>query len=296
MIHSMTGFGEAQLESTDVSFQVEIRALNNRFLKTAIKLPETLAFAEADVEKLIRAQLNRGSVTYAIHMRSANGRGAYDVNEPALQTYLDSLENIRKTHSDLATLTIDLAPLLALPGVCIPRQYSEEETAQFLTIVKSLTKQALAKLQTMRADEGKRLLQDLQDQCRVIADNIAKLKPLTETVVENYYQRLKQRTSAMLAHANLQVDEEMLLKEVALFAERCDVNEELARLQSHLVQFEEVCNGDQQAGRRLDFLTQEMLREANTIASKANDARISQHVVEIKVAIDRLREQVQNIE
>lgn len=296
MIHSMTGFGEAQLESADVSFLVEIRTLNNRFLKTAIKLPEALAFAEADIERLIRDQLNRGSVTYALHMRSANGRGAYAVSVPALQTYLDSLEGIRKTHTGPATLSIDLAPLLALPGVCLPRQYSEQETAEFLDIVKTLTQQALANLRAMRDDEGLRLLSDLQDQCRIIADNISRLQGLTDGVVDNYYRRLKQRTDTMLAHANLQVDEELLLKEIALFAERCDINEELARLQSHLRQFEQVCNGDEQAGRRLDFLSQEMLREANTIASKANDARISQHVVEIKVAIDRLREQVQNIE
>jgi len=135
-------------------------------------------------------------------------------------------------------------------------------------------------------------------QCRVIRDNLQALSALTDLVLDTYRQRIQDRVNAMLAEANLKLDEEQLMKEVALFAERCDINEEASRLACHLDQFETICRGEQaeQVGRRLDFMTQEMLREANTIASKANDARISQHVVEIKVAIDRLKEQIQNVE
>ena len=119
---------------------------------------------------------------------------------------------------------------------------------------------------------------------------------MTDNVVNHYRQRVQQRVDSMLAEANLKLDEDQLAREVAIFAERCDVNEEVSRLESHLEQFSTICSSDEQAGRRLDFLTQEMLREANTIGSKANDADISQHIVEIKVAIDRLKEQIQNVE
>jgi uncharacterized protein (TIGR00255 family) len=186
--------------------------------------------------------------------------------------------------------------VLQLPGVCQPREYNEEETTFFLEKIKKLTHEALGQLCRMRREEGQSLLADLHRQGQVIRDNLAAISTLVDTVVDHYRTRLQQRVNQMLAEANLKLDEELLLKETALFAERSDINEEISRLQSHLEQFEQGCQKEDQAGRRLDFLTQEMLREANTIASKSNDARISQHVVEIKVGIDRLKEQVQNIE
>ena len=292
----MTGYGDAQLEAEKVSFLVEMRSLNNRFLKTVIKLPDTVAFAEPHVERIIREELSRGSVTYTLHMRYIGRLGAYEINTQMLEGYLFSLQQIQSLRRGEGVMNVDLAVLAQLPGVYQAREYSEEENTRFLQTIITLTRQALQRLRTMRAEEGQRLLDDLQEQCGEIRKNLEAIEDLAPRVVDSYRKRIEQRVNEMLAQANLKVDEEMLRKEVALFAERCDINEEILRLASHLDQFLEVCQKDEQAGRRLDFLTQEMLREANTISSKANDALISQHVVEIKVAIDRLREQVQNIE
>lgn len=295
MISSMTGFGTAQLEAEGISFLVEIRSLNNRFLKIVTKMPEALAFAVPAVEKIIRQELTRGAITYTLHMRYVGELGVFDINQAALEKYLASLEQVRTLRGDKGMMRVDLAEVLQLPGVCQPREYSEEETAFFLETTKKLTQEAIDQLRRMRREEGQSLSADIQRQCQVIRDSLAAVTELADNVVVNYRFRLQQRVDQMLAEANLKLDEDQLLKEVALFAERCDINEEILRLQSHLEQFDQGCRKEQ-SGRRLDFLTQEMLREANTIASKANDAQISQHVVEIKVAIDRLKEQVQNIE
>ena len=295
MISSMTGFGTAQLEAEGISFLVEIRSLNNRFLKIVTKMPEALAFAVPAVEKIIRQELTRGAITYTMHMRYVGEMGAFDINQAALEKYLASLEQVRTLRGDNGMMRVDLAEVLQLPGVCQPREYSEEETVFFLETTKKLTQEAIDQLLRMRQEEGQSLSADIQRQCQVMRDSLAAVTELAGNVVVNYRSRLQQRVDQMLAEANLKLDEDQLLKEVALFAERCDINEEILRLQSHLEQFDQGCRKEQ-SGRRLDFLTQEMLREANTIASKANDAQISQHVVEIKVAIDRLKEQVQNIE
>jgi uncharacterized protein (TIGR00255 family) len=296
MISSMTGFGTSQLEAEGISFLLEIRSLNNRFLKMAIKLPEAVAFTSQVVEKIIRQEVARGAITYTLHMRYVGEVGALEINQAAMEKYVASMEQVRTMRGDNGMMRIDLAEVLQLPGVCQPREYSKEETAFFLETIKKLTNESLGQLRQMRLEEGQSLLADLQRQEQVIRDNLEAISELVDTVVDNYRIRLKQRVDQMLAEVNLQLDEELLLKETALFAERCDINEEISRLKSHLEQFCQGCRINEQAGRRLDFLTQEMLREANTIASKSNDAKISQHVVEIKVAIDRLREQVQNVE
>jgi uncharacterized protein (TIGR00255 family) len=296
MLYSMTGYGDAQYEANGLSLLVEIKSLNNRFLKTTIKLPETLSFAEPEVERLIREELCRGSVTYTLHMRQTEGADVVEVNLPAIQSYMRHLEQVITLYGNKGAMTVDLAGLLQLPGVCLTREYTAEEHERFLELIRKLTRQALQDLRKMRGQEGQSLLTDLQENCRAIRENLDALSGLTDTVVERYRQRIQQRVNEMLSEANLKLDEDQLAKEVALFAERCDINEEILRLGSHLQQFAEICASDQQAGRRLDFMTQEMLREANTIGSKANDARISHHIVEIKVAIDRLKEQVQNIE
>ena len=296
MLQSMTGYGEAQHDAEGISFVVEIKSLNNRFLKSSIKLPDALAYLEPHIEHAIRARLSRGSVTCTVHMRYTGEEGALDLNRLALRNYVAQLHEAIGGEPQQADLTIDLATLAQLPGVCQPREYSEAEHEQFLKLVSGLTDQALDALAAMRTEEGKSLFADLQANCQVIRDNLKGLGGLTDLVVQNYRDRIEKRVNALLAEAKLEIDQDTLAREVAIFAERCDVNEEISRLGSHLDQFLDACRSGEQIGRRLDFLTQEMLREANTIGSKANDSQISQHVVNIKVAIDRLKEQVQNVE
>jgi uncharacterized protein (TIGR00255 family) len=292
----MTGFGDAQLENEGYSFLLEIKSLNNRFLKTVIRLPDALSAMEPEVERSLRENICRGSVNYTLHMRNINTAGPYEVNQAAIENYLGHLQKIATQRDDQVGMNIDLASILQLPGVCQVRTFSEDEHKRFLEIIDSLTSQALVKLQTMRKKEGEMLLKDLHENCDAMRKSLDALAGLTDEVVDLYRKRIQTRVDSMLAEANLKLDEEQLRKEIALYAERSDINEEVSRLAAHLDQFDAACQSNEQAGRRLDFLTQEMLREANTIASKSNYAEISHHVVDIKVAIDRLKEQVQNIE
>ena len=148
----------------------------------------------------------------------------------------------------------------------------------------------------MRAGEGARLVEDLMANCNVMTEKLELIRQRSPEVVKEYHDKLEKRTKELLATGQLQIDAEIIARETVIFADRCDIAEELTRLQSHIQQFSEHCQSDQNAGRKLDFISQEMLREANTIASKASDAQISQWVIDVKCAIERIKEQVQNIE
>lgn len=292
MILSMTGYGDAQHMEDGVGYTLEIRSLNNRYLKPSIKLPEHLQFLEAEVDKLLRTRLVRGSLNYTLRVRDTSSQAAYEINVAALQSYLNQLNSVHST----GPVSVDLATVLALPGVCQPPEMDEAQRDRQWKIVFSLTNDALDKLISMRAEEGRALREDLLNHTAAIRRELAVIAERSPVVVAEYLKRLTQRVNELVGQAKLQLAEQDLAKEVALFAERSDVSEEIARLKSHLDQFDKLCDSKQHAGRKLDFLAQEMLREANTIGSKSNDNEIARHIVEIKAAIDRLKEQVQNVE
>src|SRR2546423_587148 len=176
---------------------------------------------------------------------------------------------------------------------------AERDGTHYSVEIRSLNNRffkAIIKLNSMRAREGEALFNDLMKHAKTIASNLSAIAKRAPFVIEDYHKRLSQRVNMLISKAELQVNQADLLKEVAVFAERADISEEIQRLTSHLDAFEQACRTGEHAGRKLDFITQEMLREANTIASKANDAKIAGHIVEIKGAIDRLKEQVQNVE
>ncbi len=293
MIVSMTGFGDATAERNGTHYAVEIRALNNRFFKSMIKLPENISGLEPELETILREELGRGSITYILKMRMDSAEAAYHINTQALKSYLEQLQQVKGLDR---LITIDLAALVALPGVCQEPRDETDEISRHGPVVRELTKQAIVKLQGFRAREGQSLFTELMRHVKVIADNLTEITTRAPFVIDEYHKRLSCRVNDLLRKAELQVDQADLIKEVAVFAERADIAEEIQRLTQHLLAFEEACRNDEHAGRKLDFITQEMLREANTIASKANDAKIARHIVEIKGAIDRLKEQVQNVE
>ena len=292
MILSMTGYGEAQCHDDGVSYVLELRSLNNRYFKAAIKLPDHLTVFESKVEKLLRTRLVRGTVTYVLRVRNTSADAAQDINAAALNRYLEQLNRVPTA----GPVRIDLAAVLALPGVCQPPEIDEAQRQHQLQIIIQLTREAMDRLMEMRVAEGKALRDDLLVHCGRIREHLAAVARQAPQVLEDYHQKLVQRANELLNDAKLQLELDDVRREVALYAERCDINEEISRLSSHLDQFGHLCDRDEQAGRKLDFLAQEMLREANTIGSKANDATIAQHIVEIKGAIDRLKEQVQNVE
>jgi uncharacterized protein (TIGR00255 family) len=293
MIVSMTGFGDATAERDGTHYSVEIRSLNNRFFKPSIKLPETVSGLEPELETMLREQLGRGSITYILKMRSESAEAAYLINTKALNAYLEQLQKIKSAG---ANLSIDLGALLALPGVCQEPRDETDEIARHGPVIRELAVKAIIKLNAMRAREGEALFKDLMKHAAVISTALTEIAKRAPFVIEDYHKRLQQRVNVLISKAELQVNQADLLKEVAVFAERADISEEIQRLTSHLDAFEQACRTGEHAGRKLDFITQEMLREANTIASKANDAQIARHIVDIKGAIDRLKEQVQNVE
>lgn len=294
MIKSMTGYGEAQSNLDGASYVVEIKTVNNRYFKGIIRLPEAIAFLEDDIDKLLRSRLARGTVNYVLRLKDTSTESLFDIDEVALQTVAGRLAKIQATAG--INGTIDIGGLLNIPGIIRPVEPDEKTSEQIRDSVLQITAEALDKLGQMRAAEGKALQDDLAIHCAEIEKGVELVRSRSELVIHEYARRLKKRVDELLAHAELKLDEELLSREVAIFADRSDISEELARLDSHLKQFEQSCRTEGQMGRRLDFICQEMLREANTIASKACDMQITQYVVDIKCRIDRIKEQVQNIE
>lgn len=294
MINSMTGFGGAEGQLGDVTYAVEIKTVNNRYFKTRLKLPEAAAFLEDDIEKLLRQNLSRGTVNYMLRLKNISSNVLFDINTAALQSYIKKLEQMAGS-SDIK-YPIDIGSLVNLPGILVPVLPEDEQAEQIKEKVLGITQDALDKLKQMRAAEGASISKDLQDNCEAIEIGLQQIRSRSPVVIKEYQDKLNKRINDLLASARLKLDEETLAREVAIFAEKSDISEELSRLESHMKQFVDSCNGNEQAGRRLDFISQEMLREANTIASKASDARIVNLVVDMKCRIDRIKEQVQNVE
>jgi uncharacterized protein (TIGR00255 family) len=293
MLRSMTGFGSAAGKFGDVEYAVEIRSVNNRYFKAIMKLPEAWASAETEIEQLLRARLSRGTVSLTVRMKVPEEKSVYRVNTAALTAYLEQLKVVHVEANPM--LRIDLSQLLELPGVCEPPPL-EDLCASTHDGLMGLIRQAMEGLIQMRQKEGESLKADLLVHCEAIQRNLTVVKARAPVVVKDYHQRLTERVRELTNAGNIRIDEENLAREIAIFAERCDVAEEVARLTGHVEQFHSAIASPEPAGRKMDFIAQEMLREANTIGSKANDVEIARAVVDIKTGVDRIKEQVQNAE
>jgi uncharacterized protein (TIGR00255 family) len=294
MLNSMTGYGEADGVLDGVSYAVEIKAVNNRYLKTILKLPETCTFLDEDIDKELRKALSRGTVNCVLRIKDISADALFEIDEPALRSVVTKLKAVSSSIDCQGT--IDLASLLTLPGIVRPVLPDEQMIVKVRELVVRLTREAIEKLKRMREAEGKFLLADLIGHCDAMAQQLEEIRRRSDAVVVEYAKRLRKRVDELLAEAKLKLDEETLSREVAILADRSDISEETARLDAHLQQFRGICRMDGQAGRRLDFLSQEMLREANTMGSKAADAQIARAVVDIKCLIERIKEQIQNVE
>lgn len=292
MLRSMTGFGEAQGLVEGVEFALELRSVNNRYFKASIRLPESFSALETVLEDMLRKRLARGSITLTVRMKLPEESAAWHVNAAALASYIEQLKPLEIEANP--TLRIDLGSLLQLPGVCTPPEEDLcERTAEGL---KKLLAKAIDRLTKMREQEGQSLRTDLAGNCSSIRENLGTIEDRAPTVLKEYHDRLVRRVEELTLAAKIKLDEETLAREVAIFAERCDVAEEASRLEHHMEQFLQSMDSPEPSGRKLDFIAQEMLREANTIASKSADAEVARAVVDIKTAVDRIKEQVQNVE
>jgi len=295
MIRSMTGFGSASATADGVHYSVEARSVNSRYFKAQVRLPEELEGLETELETVAAHRLTRGSVIVTVKVSDESAGAASTINVNALGVYLKQLLAIPGL--DHTAARVDLGALLALPGVVV-NDTGEERVARARTALVSLLNTACDRVLVMRAREGATLLAELHKHCEGIAAHLAVVAQRTPVTVQLYQARLKQRMAALLAESGGAVRDEDVIREVAVYAERSDIAEEVSRLQGHLAQLREIVDADgaEPAGRTLDFLSQELLREANTIASKCLDVEISRRIVEIKGAIDRIKEQVQNVE
>ncbi|MGA2172636.1 MAG: YicC/YloC family endoribonuclease [Sedimentisphaerales bacterium] len=290
----MTGYGSAEARLGGVTYAVEISTVNNRYFKPTLRLPESFGFLEGDVEKQLRQELSRGTVNYVLRQKGAPAEALFEINERALATLLKRLGKISPTAG--LERELDLGGLLSLPGILSPAVPSGAMAGRIRRKVLAVTRQAIKELKTMRAAEGAALAKDLLQHCRAIRADLERIRLRSAAGPQQHAEKLRKRVDELLTAAKLKLNDETVAREVAIFADRADISEEVARLDSHLVQFEKGLKGSQQAGRKLDFICQEMLREANTIGSKASDSDIVHMVVDIKCRIDRIKEQVQNVE
>lgn len=296
MIRSMTGFGDASAQTEGVHYFVETRSLNSKYLKVVIRLPEEYQGLEAELDALVRKQLTRGTVTVTGSCNDTSENAAFAVNVNALESYIEQIREAPSVANGGAS--VEVSSLLSLPGVLLPPGDEEVRIEAARKGFSSLVDTACAKMIEMRAREGEALHAELSRQSDVIADNLKQIMGKAPAVAADYEKRLNARIDAMLEKAELKAEPADIIKEVAAYAERTDINEEISRLSGHIEQFGQLIeeDGSRPVGRTLDFLSQEMLREANTIASKSPDAEISRGIIEVKGAIDRIKELVQNVE
>lgn len=293
----MTGFGEATQTGDQLTVAVELRAVNNRYLKVTLRATEPYNLLEPDIEKVIRRTVKRGTLQVHLRVQRPIQSQDYVINTVALRSYLEQVrgvaDNLGLSESGQQSL---LAQVLALPGV-VPeaahRAYNAEED---WPVIERAIELAVGRMQQMRLDEGRAMAAQLLHLRDHISGELTQIRRRVPTVADAYRERLYDRVKLMLSERDVQIDRNDLIREVAIFAERSDISEEVTRLASHLTQFQEVLDEPESAGRKLEFLTQEMFRETNTIGSKASDVEISRHVVEIKGTLEKIRELVQNVE
>lgn len=291
----MTGHGEATVTQGEVHAAVEIRTVNNRYLKVQVRTDGPAAW-ESAVETLVRESVRRGAMQVNIRIDREPSAEQYRLNTAVLNGYADQISAIlfdRNPHQPPAE--IPWGALLGLPGVVREPQTSNEAD-DLWPVVEAATKKALAALDKMRRDEGSAMAADMAQNCRVIAEEVTAIEQRAPIVVDAYRQRLEDRLNGWLESHQVHLQPGEIVKEIGIFADRADISEEIVRLRSHLEQFHATLAGKESNGRKLDFLVQEMFREVNTIGSKGNDVEISRRVVDMKTIIERIREMVQNVE
>jgi len=289
---SMTGHGDASLCEDSLSASVEIRSVNHRHFKLNQRLPDGYGGWEPAVETLIRTHLHRGSIntTITLHHETAP---TSSIDKQLLARYFSQVEEaLGEAVPPLAEL---LPALLSLPGT-VSQAGSLADPESHWPLVQRCLESALDKICQMRRQEGTAMSADLMGNLDEMKGLLQDISERTPVVTQQHRERLEQRITHLLEPHNVELNQADLVREIAIFADRSDISEEVVRSQSHIAQFADVMQEDESNGRALDFLAQEMFREANTIGSKANDSQIAMCVVQLKTCIERIREMVQNIE
>ena len=292
MVKSMTGYGRAVETVNGREFTVEVRSVNNRYLDCTVKLPRGLSFGEDAVKQAVKATISRGKVDVFVSVRSEGAQDtAVSLNKPMVEGYLAALKQLQADYGVTGEITVSM--LAGLPDVFL-RDKPQVDEAQLLADFLSVAEKALASFDAMRTTEGAALAEDLRSRGETILSLVSQVEAGTPQTVADYRARLEAKLQEVLT--NTSIDESRILTEAAIFADKVAVDEETVRLRSHLSQMNTMLASGGPIGRKLDFLLQEMNREANTIGSKCSDVRLARVVVEIKAELEKIREQTQNIE
>jgi len=296
MLQSMTGFGEARAQRDDLTVAAEIRGVNGRHLKLSIRASDPYGLLEPDLERLLRQRLRRGTIQLNLRVETVKRPEDYQLNLVAIRGYYDQLKEL-DLESWRALPAADMLPsLLPLPGVVEPSRRDPEAIRAAWPVIERVVAEALDRYDEARANEGAAMKRELVAIAESIARLVEQVAARGPEVVAGYRDRLTERINALTRDQGIRVEPSDLIREVAIFADRCDVSEEVTRLQAHLEQFRSVLDAGESPGRKLEFVTQEMGREVNTIGSKANDVAISRLVFEMKGLLERVRELIPNIE
>lgn len=292
MIKSMTGYGRCEYIDNSKKIVIDIRSVNHRYCDVSIKVPRSYAYLEDKIREFVSSEISRGKVEVFVYIENyTNEDKVVSVDHVLAQNYYSVLKELKENYE--LRNDISLSDLSRFSDIFITRQ-QEEDQDKVWELVSGCLSSAVEDFVAMRLREGERLKENLIARAKTIQSLVAEVEKRTPEIVEEYAKRLKERMTELLD--NFQVDESRLLTEVGIMADKVCIDEELVRLKSHFVELEKILSLSEPVGRKLDFLVQEINRETNTIGSKANDFDVAKHVVEIKSEIEKLREQIQNIE
>jgi uncharacterized protein (TIGR00255 family) len=290
---SMTGYGKGMVAGDDFSVSVDLKTVNNRFLDIHLRVGSELASLEPSIKKRVTSRLTRGRVDVTVSLERV-AQVAYELNRPLIAGYINALKQLQQDFNIAGELDINV--LARIPGALQPARNGIDE--RVIAGLEQALDQALDELEKMREQEGEALKNELRDRVRKIEALVPVIEASAAGLADAYRQRLQKRISELLNRAGqiVEVDPVRLAQEVAYLADRSDVSEEMVRLRSHLSQFQEALDAPGEAGKMLDFLLQELNREANTTLSKSTDLVIKEAGLAIKAEVEKLREQVQNVE
>ena len=292
MIKSMTGYGSAEGTAEGLEISVELKSVNNRYLDTSVRLPRSFLFAEDAVKSSVQSHISRGKVDVFVTVDSSSADNmTVKVNEPLLKGYIEALQHISETFSlenDITTLSVSRFPDV------LSVEKKDLDADAISQAICEITENALKDFDSMRLREGEKLRDDVLGRLAVIESLVGTIEAESPKTVALYRARLEQKMAEVLGNSG--IDENRILAEAAIFADHIAVDEETVRLRSHMSQLRAMINRNSPTGRKIDFLIQEFNREANTIGSKCQNSEIAHIVVELKSEIEKIREQIQNIE
>lgn len=291
MIYSMTGYGKASTTFKNYNIEVETRSVNNRYLEISLKLPTAFQEKEYELRELIRSKLKRGKIFISVAIKSNEGEDLFlTIDENRINQIYSTLKQLKKSLK--IKEAINLSHILSFKDIFSYEVQEKEE--ELFGVIKNTIDEAINNLLLMRASEGAELKKDLQIRLNKIDETIKAIENTFSENLKEYFNRLKERTQQMIQ--DLANYEDRLNMELALLTEKSDITEECVRLKTHIKFFLEILNSSDEVGRRLNFLCQEMHREANTIASKSISSEVTHHSVLIREEIEKIREQIQNVE